>query len=362
MKFSSIVTRWLGIFRPMWQRSHLLIVVKSAATATGAWLVGVTLPGEMPDYAYYAPLGALVAMAPTVASSVMSSIKSVLGVVLGLGVAWALIFTGIHGVMALFLAIAISTLISGISWLGPGKTYIPFAAAFVFLTGRSDPEEFSLGLTVQFALGAGLGVIANVIFPPALHVQSTRQRVIDLREAVVECLATVSKFLDSGVHDPPNSSLQNRLDQATDTAYEAERYLSYSSRNLRGNVRTTMVNTDLSMEHRELVALRTIIHELYPVLDVPPELRGDDETEQEDPAVPEHIGAAISEACDLITALLHSDTLSERDDDTDHVTPTFEALSRAHAATMHWETSSDPTREWVYSTIHALRRVGRQLA
>ena len=72
-----------GALLPALTPSRLLHVAKTAAAATLAWYAGHLVPGEANAYAYYAPLGALVASVPTVAGSVRSSVQVVVGVLLG---------------------------------------------------------------------------------------------------------------------------------------------------------------------------------------------------------------------------------------------------------------------------------------
>ena len=57
--------------------------VRAAVAAGLAWQVAVLLPPMLSDYAYYAPLGAVIAVLPTVADSASAAWRSVLAILTG---------------------------------------------------------------------------------------------------------------------------------------------------------------------------------------------------------------------------------------------------------------------------------------
>ena len=61
--------------------------VRAALAAALAWQVAVLLPPAMAQYAYYAPLGAVIAVHPTVADSAAAAWRTVLAILLGFGLA-----------------------------------------------------------------------------------------------------------------------------------------------------------------------------------------------------------------------------------------------------------------------------------
>jgi uncharacterized membrane protein YgaE (UPF0421/DUF939 family) len=65
------------------------LAIKSALAAAIAWQAGLLLPGAADNHPYYAPLGAVVAMYRTLASSASAAVRSLLGVCLGVGIALA---------------------------------------------------------------------------------------------------------------------------------------------------------------------------------------------------------------------------------------------------------------------------------
>ena len=61
--------------------------IRAAIAAGLAWQVAVVLPPLLSDYAYYAPLGAVIAVHPTVADSAGAAWRTVLAIMLGFGLA-----------------------------------------------------------------------------------------------------------------------------------------------------------------------------------------------------------------------------------------------------------------------------------
>jgi uncharacterized membrane protein YgaE (UPF0421/DUF939 family) len=77
-----VVSLWVQLHRPAVQRG-----VRAAVAAALAWQVAVLLPPMLSDYAYYAPLGAVIAVHPTIADSASAAWRSVLAILTGFGLA-----------------------------------------------------------------------------------------------------------------------------------------------------------------------------------------------------------------------------------------------------------------------------------
>ena len=364
------IARLRRVVRSVFRPAHLLVVVKSAVIATAAWFVGIHLPGDMAEYAYYAPLGVLVAMTPTVASSVWSSVLAVLGVLIGLAIAWSLIFTGVHGIVALFGAIALASLVSGAHALGPGRSYIPFAAAFVFLTGGGETEEFSLGLTLQFSLGAALGVAVNLLIPPPLNVHSVRNHVAQLRRSLGLCLSKFGEWVAS--EDPEGSASEWLwlLDDTERLRADTGGFLEHADKNKRGNLRARFADTNLSHEHDTMNAMRQCITELYRVSDLPDELSSQsDEAEESGEGVggdagtrviPLDIAQPLAQACVALALTLgveEHELLQEPGNDS-----ALEHVDRAHDSLAQATDLSPAITEWMFVVVFAMRRITVRLS
>src|SRR4051794_2854069 len=65
--------------------------LRAALAAAMAWQVAILLPPPLAGYAYYAPLGAVIAVHPTVADSASAAWRTVVAILLGFGLA-----VGVH--------------------------------------------------------------------------------------------------------------------------------------------------------------------------------------------------------------------------------------------------------------------------
>src|SRR5690606_29756051 len=68
---------------------RLLLSVKTAVAVGIAWVVAPLVPGVADDYPYYAPLGALISMSPTLMSSVRRGAETLAGLAIGILLAGA---------------------------------------------------------------------------------------------------------------------------------------------------------------------------------------------------------------------------------------------------------------------------------
>ncbi|WP_449278854.1 FUSC family protein [Leucobacter sp. GX24907] len=241
--------------------ARLLVALKMTVAATTAWVVGNLIPGELDDYAYYAPFGALIAMTPTIMSSLTSSIKALIGVLLGLLAAWALIFMGVNGVLAVALAVGISTMLAGIPGLGTGRDYIPLAAVFAFVVGGPDVKDFSFGFAVQFALGAVLGIAVNIIIPPPLETATAKHSVQDLRSRVADVVERIVDELgdDTGI----GSSWTDLITDLETAAGGAHDDLRLARLSRRGNLRARNSQARVGDTQSVLTSLQRIIRQLH---------------------------------------------------------------------------------------------------
>ena len=75
---------WAPLRRPVVQRG-----IRAALAAGIAWQIAVLLPAPFSDQASYAPLGAIIAVLPTVADSASAAWRTVLAILVGSGLAVA---------------------------------------------------------------------------------------------------------------------------------------------------------------------------------------------------------------------------------------------------------------------------------
>lgn len=165
-----------SLVRP-WHRSaintsRLLLALKAALACTLAYLVAPFMPGVVAQYPYYAPLGALTVMYPTLLGSLRTGMQTLLG--LGIGMVLALVIhqTPLSTIVTMFIAVALGTLLAGFRRLGAGADYIPITALFVLVIGGPNADDYSLGYLVQMATGAAIGLAVHYLIAQPIDVRT----------------------------------------------------------------------------------------------------------------------------------------------------------------------------------------------
>ena len=65
--------------------ARILLALKTSLAVALSWVVAQRMPGVIDDYPYYAPLGAVIAVHPTVADSAAAAWRTVVAILLGFG-------------------------------------------------------------------------------------------------------------------------------------------------------------------------------------------------------------------------------------------------------------------------------------
>jgi uncharacterized membrane protein YgaE (UPF0421/DUF939 family) len=173
---------------------HLFRALRTAVAATVAWLVVQPIGGPADQYPYYAPLGAVVTVSSTVTSSVRGSLQGVLALMLGAGLALAVQPVVPWEVLGLALVVGIGSLVAGWPRLGRMASWVPISAMFVLVVGRSDPTQYVTAYLGFTALGAAVGVLANLAFAP-LPLSASGAQVRRVRETLAEQLRDLADGL-----------------------------------------------------------------------------------------------------------------------------------------------------------------------
>ena len=175
------------------------LALRAAVAAMLAWSAVLPFGGVAAEYAYYAPLGAVVVVATSVTRTVRTSAQALLSLLLG--AALGLVAHVLPGpeVLALGVVVALGTLVAAWGPLGSMAGWVPISALFILVLGGDDPWPYVgayVGLTTA---GALVGIVVNVSVPPLLI--ASQRRVQDaLRTALSEQLAGLAAALEQ---DPP---------------------------------------------------------------------------------------------------------------------------------------------------------------
>src|SRR3546814_8933239 len=149
------------------RRHPLLPLAAKAAVAAGlAWLVFQPLRGSADDYAYYAPLGAVVAVSSRLAHSMRLTVEAVLAIGLG-----ALLAVGVRvlpapDVLSIAVVVGLGTVLGAWKRVGSMASWGPISGLFILIVGGADPAQYVLAYLGLTALGAVVGVLVNLAVPP----------------------------------------------------------------------------------------------------------------------------------------------------------------------------------------------------
>ncbi|WP_167137641.1 FUSC family protein [Diaminobutyricimonas sp. TR449] len=233
-------------------QSHLLMAAKSAIAAGAAWAVALLVPGVAAEYPYYAPLGAIIAMSPTVARSAKSGLQTILGLALGAVIAVGVVALGRPTPITVGLAVGLAVLLASARIFGEQRGWVASAALFVLLIGYSQAEEYSFGYIVQMLIGVVIGLLVNFLFPP-LYFSEGQRALTAGRQAAERRLRQLADLLESddAETDDDGESLRQAVAAARSMVESAD-----ESR--RGNPRARRHPGAMENEQKQLRALERI--------------------------------------------------------------------------------------------------------
>lgn len=280
--------------------NRLLFAGKTALAAGLAWYVAPLMPGPAAAYPYYAPLGALVSMYPTVADSAKHGLQSLLGLALGIGVAF--VFTTFTAPTALAVAavVGIGVLIGGLPRMGTASDWVPMAALFVVVIGGANAESFSFAYILQMAAGVAVGFAVNwLIFPP-LHLDGVRKSVVIHREALSRQLRDMALAMEES-WPPDHEDWASRSQDLALTASEVRSAVHVAELSAKANPRGHRHRGDLQ---RDLEDLRYVERATFHIQDITDVLASVIWEENAGTVIPPEIvddlSVALASAADLI--------------------------------------------------------------
>ena len=258
--------------RTLLAQPRLLLAVKTALAAGFAWWLAPQVPGVAAEYPYYAPLGAVIAMYPTVKSSVRLGVQSVIGVVLGIVLATivTMLQTGYPGVLTVAVVVGVGVLVGGARQLGAGRDWVLTAGLFVLLlSGSNGGEAYAIGYIVQIAIGVAVGVAVNLLVVPPLYTGQADERLRRTRAALADRFDDVADVF-AARWPLEDHDWEERLDEVPATmrdvreqVRQAEESRSFNPRRFVGRARRGAGD-----ERRDLVALERVSFHLQDLAEV----------------------------------------------------------------------------------------------
>lgn len=168
--------------------------LKVAVAAALAWLVVVPFAGMADDYPYYAPLGAVVVVAGTVAHSLRTTLSTIAAIALGAIPAIATLALPGPEVFALALVVLVGAWLAGWEVLGPSASWVPISGLFILIIGASDPLNFAAAYLGLVAVGALVGLAVNLVWPP-LPLSAAQASLDRLRDTLAQQLRELGEGL-----------------------------------------------------------------------------------------------------------------------------------------------------------------------
>ena len=275
-------------------RARILLALKTALAVSLSWAVAQRMPGILDEYPYYAPLGAITAMYPTILGSVRGSLQTVVGLSLGVLLAAGVLAFGEPTLITIGAAVGIGVLLSGMRRLGEGAHYVPIAAVFVLIIGGHQPLTYSVSYLTQMAIGVLIGTVVNVAVVPPLDFRTARLQLDRLQGVVVDFLGDLADDLEK----PGTIGLRNRDRRSRELfriADEVREAVEDSADSARGNPRVVLRRSVRGSDpgYRPLETLEWVVFHLRDLTDV---LRAVYDPRDERWTVAEPITAGLADA------------------------------------------------------------------
>ncbi|MFC7876640.1 aromatic acid exporter family protein [Isoptericola sp. NPDC057391] len=185
---SALHRAWLR--HPRWS-----LALRGALAAALAWVVAVLAPAPFSEYPYYAPLGAVVATAGTLARSARESLQTVGSLLLGAGIALAADAVLEPGALSVALVVGVALLCAGWRVLGDMGVWVANSALFVLVLGQGQDAEYVGAFAGLVVVGAAIGMAVNLVLPP-LPITPSDLALGALRDALVVQLDDLAGWLD----------------------------------------------------------------------------------------------------------------------------------------------------------------------
>jgi hypothetical protein len=212
-----------------WQeQAH--IAVKAVLAAGLAWELGLLIGSE--HVAYFAPITALVAIHPTVASSLRESAAYATSVLAGVLLAAGVDAVMGSGLAAVVTVVAVGFALGSLRWFGRSGGTMSFWALLVIIVGATSPVVYLSQRLPEAALGLAVGAVVNLVAFPRVRLGHAESWLRRLRESLATGAEEMSQALteDWPPSDGPWEALDGWLEDGAAGAREAVGRASESMR------------------------------------------------------------------------------------------------------------------------------------
>jgi uncharacterized membrane protein YgaE (UPF0421/DUF939 family) len=268
--------RWL----PPGLSSRTKLASKAAVAAALSWQLALLFPSSIDQYAYYGPLGAVLAMYPTVQSSLQAAGQTMLGILLGAGIALLVDLFLPTNSLTVALLVGLGVLAGALRWVGEQRAWVPITALFIFTIADPGSVAYAVGYAGLTLIGVAVGSLVNFLLFPPLHLRESRRALLALQETVAEQLEDIAEGMERNeAADPDDWSRRTRaLSPTVSSMHEA---LFELRRSARANPRARRYRTQTDEQARQANAFQRIALLVEDLVDVLAEVE-----QQNVPALP----------------------------------------------------------------------------
>ena len=243
--------------RQLITHERVLLAVKTALAAAIAWWIALRVPGVAAQYPYYAPLGAVASMYPTVAGSARQGVQTLIGLAVGFALAFPIIIIGDVSVVSVAIVVGVGVLAAGLPRLGAGRDWIPIASLFVLLVGGENPEEYSFGYLIQMLVGVIVGLGVNMLVFPPLHLDGAVRGLQDFRALLARQLGDMAAAITES-WPPKHEDWAEREGRLSDLGKEVRSAVQLADSSRHGNPRRRRHKRDLNADYLWLQAMERV--------------------------------------------------------------------------------------------------------
>ncbi|MBH0054397.1 FUSC family protein [Salinibacterium sp. SWN139] len=305
-------------------RARMLQAAKTAVAVAIAWKLAPYLPGVADNYPYYAPLGAIVAMYPTLMGSMKNAAQTIGSLAVAIVLAGAVIIFSSPSVITTSLTVGVGALIAATGWFGANREYIPVTVLFVLIIGGPDADSYSIGYLEQATLGIVVGLLVNLLIFPALTHNAVDQQLANFRAVLSSHLAEIAEALAES-WPPEKDGWASGKDSLVVVSGQVREAVLLADESRKANPRARRYRRDLKADHDDLAALENVTFHVRDITDVlTGAVWGIPIKVQLRPELRPALSAALAA---VATALSSWDSVEERHDAHDLATDALAALT-----------------------------------
>lgn len=248
-------------------RERLLHAAKVMLAVGIAWRVAHYLPGVADNYPYYAPLGAIVSMYPTLMGSMKNALQTLGSLTVAIAIAGAVIIFSSPSVITMSLAVGIGALIAATGWFGANREYIPVTVLFVLIIGGPDADDYSIGYLAQVSVGIVVGLLVNVLIFPTLSHSAVDQQLANFRRVLSEHLVEIAEALAES-WPPERDGWASAKDTLVSVSGEVRAAVLLAEESRKANPRARRHRRDMRADYDDLSALENTTFHVRNITDV----------------------------------------------------------------------------------------------